>query len=546
MIGADKSFVSPLKVAALFILVLSVLCSPIWGVRYFVNQDGSGHLYTSYVIDELIRGNSFFSSAFAFSSFAVPNSSGHWLMAGLLTFLAPEIVTKVVLSLTLAVFAGAVVCLRVWTAGRSELGLTVLFAFVIGANWLWMQGAYNYVLAAAASTFTIALFYKWREHFTVLRVLVIAGLVLFVFFGHLISFAVLIGSLIVIALFSPERSRGRAIGAIAAALILSIPLMLSYLGLGRSEGEPFSPAWRSLSDSLTISALVEQLFSADPFVFISRKTFPFYNGTSYTFLLFSPILWVFLATMLMLVSTLVALRSDRSTYKPEITFAVLSGFSIVGALIGPDDFGLQNGSILRERLLLAGLVFFVPFFRTCGSKMIRIAAFAALSFVILFQSAAYWEYAIRSNAQARAFFAARSAVPENSRIASIRLFEDDSRFHSEPVSQLVNYLGINKNVIIWDNYEFGHYMFPVVFLRPEDRRFAFELSTAHVFYLNNSAGSYEQTLMNHRTNLENGHEKIDLIVVYGTDSRLDDIIRNWYGPQPVFSENNLNLYQRRN
>lgn len=533
------------KTAIFFIVILGVICSPIWGVKYFVNQDGSGHLYTSYVMLELLRGNTFFANVFVLNSLAVPNSSGHWLMAGLLTFLSPILVTKVILTLTIALFATAIVWLRARTAGDEDLYLTILFAFAVGSNWLWLQGSYNYILAAAASTFTLGVFYKWREDMTFSRIAIIALLLIFVFISHLICFALLAGSLLVLAIFTSNQVRRRALFAIVLAILTTVPLLLSYRSLSRSGGEPFVPAWRSLSSTFSPLSFAKQIVWADPFVFISRKTLPFYSGISNRFVVFSPVLWIMLSVALILIASVIAVKKDRSWLRPRISFFVLFVLAVFGALTGPDDFGLQNGSLLRERVLIAALIFVVPIFRVRESRSLRLGAALCLTFVICFQTTAFWDYSLTADAESREFMTAREAIPENSSIASIVLVENGLRFHSTPTAQLNNYLGINKNVIVWDDYELGHYMFPVAMAKTEDQNFVFEFTTSNVFYLNNTLENFDERLSKLSTSLAVGHDRIKYLVVYGADPRLVGVLEKWFEPEPIYARGKIQVFQNR-
>jgi hypothetical protein len=274
------------RVALSFTSLLTIICCPVWAVRYFINQDGSGHLYTSYVMLELLKGNGFFADNLALNSFAVPNASGHWIMAGLLAFVPPLIVTKIIITLTLALFAAAIVWLRYCTAGAKDIGITLLLAFAIGFNWLWIQGNYNYIFAVAASTFALGLFYRWREEMTTFRVVILAMLLVVTFVGHLISFAILVGSLFILAIFSRPESRLRSLIGLVVAAIPVLPFVFAYSRISKTEGVPYIPHWQSLSDPLTISSVAKQLVWADPFVFISRKALPFFSGTSSSFAIF--------------------------------------------------------------------------------------------------------------------------------------------------------------------------------------------------------------------------------------------------------------------
>ena len=533
------------RVMLSFISLLAIICAPVWAVKYFINQDGSGHLYTSYVMLELLRGNGFFAENLALNSFAVPNTSGHWLMAGLLAFIPPLIVTKIIITLTLALFAAGIVWLRCRTVGAQDIGITLLLAFAIGFNWLWIQGNYNYIFAVAASSFALGLFYRWREEMTVFRIVILALLLLITFVGHLISFAALVGSLFVLAIFSRPESRLRSIVGLGVALVPTIPLAIAYSRISKTEGVPYVPHWQSLSDPLTISSIAKQLVWADPFVFISRKSLPFISAKSTAFVIFTPVIWIFVAALLMLTATVYVARKDNSLIRNQLPFIILTCLGIIGGLFGPDDFGMQNGSILRERILIATLIFFVPVFRFNGHRTLKIATGLVLSLVLCFQTLALWDYALSTQTESAEFYAAREAIPEGSSIASVVLETDSTRFHSAPTSQLINYLGINKNVTVWDNYELGHYMFPVITARPEGRKYVFELSTTNVFNINNPEENFDEKLAGLNKSLADQNQRIGLLVVCGDDPRLDDVIQKWYDLNPVFTNRTVRVLKHR-
>jgi hypothetical protein len=524
-----------------FTFLLAIICSPVWAVKYFINQDGSGHLYTSYVMLELLRGNGFFAENFALNSFAVPNASGHWLMTGLLAFIPPLIVTKIIITLTLALFAAAVVWLRYRTAGDQDIGITLLLAFAIGFNWLWIQGNYNYVFAVATSTFALGLFYRWREEMTKFQVAILAILLLVTFIGHLISFTALVGSLFMLAIFSRSESRFRSVFGLIVALIPTIPLIIAYSRISKTEGVPFIPNWQSLTGPLTMGSIAKQLVWADPFVFMSRKTLPFLSINSTAFAIFTPVIWIFAAALLMFAATVYVAKKDKSLIRRQVPFIILTALGIIGALFGPDDFGMQNGSILRERVLIATLIFFVPVFRFNGHRALKIASGASLGFVLCFQTLALWDYSLTTQTESADFYAARQAIPENASIASVVFDTDSMRFHSAPATQLVNYLGINRNVTIWDNYELGHYMFPVTTLRPEDRKYVFELTTTNVFNINNPDESFDEKLASLEKALADGNQRIELLVVCGNDGRLDAVLQRWYDLNPVFANRTVRV-----
>src|SRR5215203_1704404 len=121
-------FSSPnFRIIGFFILLIIFCCLPIWAVEYFINQDGSAHLYSSYIMLELLKGNPSFGELFAFNSISIPNSSGHWLMALLLNFFSPFVVTKIMVTLTFAGFVASTGWLRFKTVGAEDLKTSLLF-----------------------------------------------------------------------------------------------------------------------------------------------------------------------------------------------------------------------------------------------------------------------------------------------------------------------------------------------------------------------------------------------------------------------------------
>src|SRR5215204_4120781 len=147
-----------------FFILLIVFCGcPVWAVRYFINQDGSAHLYSSFLMLELLKGNPAANELFAFNSLSVPNSSGHWLMSLVLLFLTPFAVTKIIVTLTLAGFVASIGWLRLKTTGTEGLKTSFLIGAAVGFNWLWLVGFYNFLLGVCCFVFTVGLFYGWRE-----------------------------------------------------------------------------------------------------------------------------------------------------------------------------------------------------------------------------------------------------------------------------------------------------------------------------------------------------------------------------------------------
>src|SRR5436305_4537737 len=99
------------------ILLVSFACSPIWGVRYFINQDGSGHVGSAWMMIELLQNDPPFTDLFQFNFIFFPDVSGHWLLVLLLSFVSAFTATKVMMTLTYVGLTAAVGWLRWCTVG---------------------------------------------------------------------------------------------------------------------------------------------------------------------------------------------------------------------------------------------------------------------------------------------------------------------------------------------------------------------------------------------------------------------------------------------
>ncbi len=531
---------SDFRLFAFYLLLIGVACSPIWAVDYFVNQDGSGHLYGSYLMLELLKGNSSVSAIFSFNSISLPNSSGHWLMVLLLNFFSAFTTTKIIVTLTFAGFVASVGWLRLKTGGRDGLKTSLLIGAAIGFNWLWFLGFYNFIIGVICFSFTIGLFYNWRENLDLKRSIMLSGLLLIVYFSHLVSFAILAGCIFLLTISASTSRLKKNLIWIFVAFLPVLPLALIYKSLSVSGGG-FSPVWRSLENPFSLMSWFSQIRTADPFIIISRKMFPFSSAKSEFLPIFTPILWIFLSFCSLTIATLFK-RDKLFRSKNGFIFIFLFLGCVFAAVFAPDDFGLTNGSILRERILLCGLILFVPLFQADNSFLLKRFAQICLIFVILFQTTAVWEYSLQTNREAKEFLSARSVIAENDSIASVVLIEDGLRFHSLPMTQMTNYLGFGKNIIVWDNYEAGHYLFPIIAKNPADKQFIFDLTTSNVFSINNPSEKFDEKLSKLDSVFSNNPVKIKTLIVWGTDARVEAVIFKWFEAQPFFENGHIRLF----
>lgn len=530
----------------IFFLILSVVtCAPIWWADYFINQDGSGHVYSAAVMIELIKGNSFVADVFAFNSFSFPNSSGHWLMAGLLLVgFSPFTVTKIIVTLTfLGVVAGAG-WLRWKTVGREGVETALLIGAAIAFNWLWLIGFYNFLIGVVGFAVTLGLFYVWREDMNWRRALVLAALFALVYLSHIVSFGILAGSVCLLSLFVAADKLKKTIGWTIAALLPIAPMLLVYRSVSEAGGG-FSPVWRYLSDPYSLSSWLSQFRGADLFILISRKTFPFTGADSIALAIFTPALWLVIAIFAMTAASWFYYRRRADSWRKYWPFALIYVLFIFIVLFAPDDFSWQNGGIMRERFLLCSFLIFVPLFRFGEAVWLKRLAHFCLGLVIVFQTLALWEYSLKSNETAREFLTARAAVPDGSTLAAVTMIEDGTRFHAAPAGQLTNFFGIGRPVLVWDNYEIGHFLFPVVAKNPSDRKFVYDLTRHNFFPLDDASINFDERLANLDAVLAEHSRKIDTLLVWGSEPRIEAVVYKYFESESYFQNGRVRLLRRR-
>ncbi len=534
-------FSSNVRIILFYFLLITFCCFPIWSVGYFVNQDGSPHLYNAYLMNELIKGNPVFTEIYALNQIPVPNQSGHWVLAFLLLFFSPAVCTKIIVTLIFAGFVAAAGWLRLTTVGRDGIKTSLLLGAALAFNWMWFLGFYNFAVGAAGFAFTIGLYQLWKNNLNIWRCAALSALILLIYFSHLIAFAMLAGSMLIIGVFHTSNRRGLIWTIISFVPV--VPFIVAYKLLSEAGGSLF-PVWLNLANPLSVTSWLTRIFISDPFQLLSRRAFPFITSESLFFAVFAPSIWLFIAIFCLLLSTYLIWRKTRLSFRHSFIWLFLFFSSFIFWLIGFDDFGKSHGGILRERVLLLGVLCVIPFFQLENILLKRIAQ-VCLIFVLVFQTAAILEYSIHSDKTAREFLAAQPQVGENDSIASILLIKNDCRFKSMPLTSLTNLIGIEKNTRIWDNYELGFYLFPVIAKNPSARQFVSEFRELNTFELCNSQSDFAGKIAELDSFLSENHNKINILLVWEKNEKIDEMLKKWFENTPFFENGRVRLFRHR-
>jgi hypothetical protein len=281
--------------------------------------------------------------------------------------------------------------------------------------------------------------------------------------------------------------------------------------------------------------------TADLFQLMSRKAFPFVSFDSTFFAAFSPIIWIAGALLFLSLGIFFSQQKDEIFSRRFLPFTLLAFSSIVFWIFAPDDFGKSHGSFLRERVLLCGLICFVPLFKTGDNFRFLSLARICLIIVIVFQTAILWEYSFYADSVGREYLSAKEKIGNNDSIGSILLMKNSCRYKSNPLTNINVLNGIGKNTRVWDNYELGYYLFPVIALNQSDKDFIYNFRESNAFELCDANEKMDEKLARLTTLLELNNEKIGVMVVWGKDERIEAFLKKWY-KEPFFQNERVSIY----
>lgn len=312
--------------------------------------------------------------------------------------------------------------------------------------------------------------------------------------------------------------------------------------------------WVSLENAWSIQDWIRYLQAPDFIslspgsVFLDTFTIsndlPFIEQSSDWFALFSPALWCLAGLILLSLSTLSALPSKAAIISSKYRgWALLSMILIIAGLWGPGAAG--QGAILRERLLLLGLVALVPLLKFDSKKMSAKIGAACLFVAAIIQVGFVLDYARISNRTVGQFMQVAPQVGTNQRVAVV-IADTKSRYVVNPVLNLSNQLGIDSENIIWNNYGPAYYYFPVQF---RDQTAADRWKEFNVMGEIFLAGKAEEVAMQDTERWARAFSRIndatDFFIVWGNAPWLDSINARWYESEPVFEKGQVKVFRRR-
>lgn len=264
--------------------------------------------------------------------------------------------------------------------------------------------------------------------------------------------------------------------------------------------------------------------------------------TSDLYSLASPVIWIVIAVAVAGLSALASGAVEEPRRRIDASFLALFGLFAAISVVAPDEIGLHGG-VIRPRFFVLALAVFAAVFRFRNNFRAERFVQGILVLVFIFQVAALYDYANRSDATARNFLAAGDVIEAGDTVASIIVVEPSPRSLSHPEIQLSSIFAVVNRVFAWDNYEFGYYQFPVFVADRADREFALKFNFAKVYTSDTYDDELEQKLTVLGEILSAHPEKIDKLLMWGKNERIEAILSTSFNMTPIFENRAVRVFR---
>lgn len=460
-------------------------------------MDGPAHIYNSNILLQLLKGNNVLSQFYSINSIPVPNWTSHLILLIFHSFLPGWVAEKI---LQIIYVSGMAISFRylIKTLNPKNVSLSILiFPFIY--SFLFHLGFYNFSLSFILFFFTLGYWldsfyskntYKHFVLFFLITITYFSNLIIFGFLGLTMGLYILYFSL---KKYIANKDFASTIQffskRILILLIISLPslifLTLFFVNVHfYSSGEVYP-----------VKELIKWINDARPFIVYD------YTGEEIITEQFFHILLLLLAFSL--------LKTSRGANKQDISYekinilAIPLILSILLLFITPNGSG---ASMMSYRYCLVfymiGLTWIVA--RSIKARLNGMLIFCILilHFSLLFK---HLNGAIRKlDENAITISKIDKYVPENSIVLPISLSDNWLELHFS------NYLGVDKPLIILENYEASVGWFPIKWNSE---------NLPNIVLGNKSSISGIQWISNTKSMFT---KQIDYILLYGNLSNIDD------------------------
>ena len=178
---------------------------PIWLFPYFPTQDGVSHVYNSQILTEYNNAEYQFRDYYEINWYPVPELAFPHFSLAVLMFVFPSLIAeKIFLSLYVILFPLAIhYFLEAVQRRRYPL---VILSFTFIYNYLFLMGFYNFAVSVPLFLPRTRLLWKHKDAMHKTRIIQLNLLIIITYFAHLISYAFILFSIALLAVFHFRRN----------------------------------------------------------------------------------------------------------------------------------------------------------------------------------------------------------------------------------------------------------------------------------------------------------------------------------------------------
>lgn len=511
----------------------------IFSGKFFPTMDGPAHLYNSQIINSLISNEGIMDQFFQFNNDLVPNWSGHFLLAFFNFSFPAFIAEKILLSIYLIGLPYAFRILIKTVSPDNYLFSYLIFPFTY--SFVFILGFYNFSLAIVLMLFSITFWIKNDPQIhTIKNRLILFSLLTATYFSHLVVFGLTILTISFYLVFK-EFSKSfdgeitiknfiKHLKKIALkGLILfvsSIPALLlsiDYFIKRPTSNNVFTP----------MDKIWEWVYSIQPIIAYNTPIELVYTSKLFYLLTLTFILAVIfrIVKILRSKSTNINRKTVASSALPNDVWLLTAFVFLMLAFVLPDSN--SSAGYVTVRLIFLFFVFLIVWL-ACQKFPTWYSFAVVISFLYLNSKLNNYYKPVITELNMLAVQCENAAkyIPENS-IVAVHSYHDN--WLSNHFS---NYLGVDKPMVILENYEGATDYFPV----------QWNLRTLPTLYINGEDLRTEPCF-NWLREGKNKHKNVDFLFLFGdstTDPKTCDsvsflsIIKN---STLIYSRNHCRLYK---
>ena len=412
----------------------------------FVTVDGPAHLYNARILEQLIQKDDFISNYYHHLHEITPNFFSTYLLFFLNQIFTPVISEKVLIFLLLThFFIGMALILK---SISSKPHLFLLLSTPLGLNYLLGFGFYNFLFGINFLLISIWFYLNYLKEFKfyyLIGIFLCTGLTYLchglVFLIAICILTAILGFKIIQDVYNEKQFRKR--------------YLLEYIKLGII----FLPGIYFILDFMELREELNKSYLSNYEIidFISEMR-PLILYTHLDRMYAKEYFYIFYG--LIAISTYRWFEQYRPSTKKDYFFnsiwLIIFATLLLSLFFLPD--GSSGGSFIIVRIHFLAIVFSIFWISVYGfNKWFLYGCLLLLFFPLKNSVQEKWKIQKELNLRVNEFLEAEKKIEENSTIFTMRHSNEWTDGHFS------NYLGINKPVLILDNYEAGTGYFPVRF-----------------------------------------------------------------------------------